>query len=125
MGRDDWDRLNRGHAESRGLPFTFYDCPGLTVERLASEVRREVSHRGAKLVVVDYLQIMATPRGTSRNDDVADLTRRVKQLAGELHVPIILLSQVNRASERSGAPEMPTLAMLRDSGPSSRTRTRC
>ena len=95
MGRDDWDRLNRGHAESRGLPFTFYDCPGLTVERLASEVRREVPHRGAKLVVVDYLQIMATPRGTSPNDDVADLTRRVKQLAGELHVPIILLSQVN------------------------------
>ena len=65
------------------------------------------------LIIVDYLQLIDGGHGKSRNDEIGDITRKLKLLAVDLNIPVILLSQLNRDSTRQAKP---SLISLRDSG---------
>jgi replicative DNA helicase len=118
---DQWRELQRGQEILDGLPIWFEYVPGLTLSRLrglAYQLRLESQRRGHPfgLLVVDYLQLMGgMPVGMSKNDFYGEITRSVKQLAGELECSILLLSQLNRNLE-SRTEKAPQMGDFRDSG---------
>lgn len=101
------------------LPLHIDSAAGITPAYLRTELRRLMRRSGqVDLVIVDYLQLMASASGrrhNSRNDDVSEITREVKRIAKELGVPILMLSQLSRAVE-AREDKRPQLADLRDSG---------
>lgn len=81
-----------------------------------SEIRSECRHQRYDVIVIDYLQLIkADRRFGNRASEVGDISKAIKALARELHVPIIVLSQLNRISEMRETKE-PTMAELRESG---------
>jgi len=97
-------------------PLKLEDCPNLTADRLAATARRAVRRNGVQLLIVDYLQLL-TPdnQRENRNAQIGLLARRLKLLARELSIPVIVLCQLNRESENRADPK-PRLSDLRDSG---------
>lgn len=80
------------------------------------EIRRECQHMGADCIIIDYLQLIKTERHyANRVSEVGDISKAIKSLAMELNRPIIVLSQLNRASEGRQTKE-PTMSELRESG---------
>ena len=92
--------------------------PGIGVMQMRNKCRRINAQRKIDLIVVDYLQIMSADiPGESRQQEVSTISRYLKQLARELECPVIVLSQLSRASEKQQAhPRRPILSDLRDSG---------
>jgi replicative DNA helicase len=90
-----------------------------TPERIASVARRHQQRYGLGLVVVDYLQLIEPPggtkRGTNRQEQVTEISKRLKGLARTLKVPVLCLSQLNRNAE-TRADKKPTMSDLRESG---------
>ncbi len=91
------------------------DNPAATVERIRARAKSIAGHAGLDLVIVDYLQLVKSPRAETRNLEVAELSRGLKLLARELRIPVVALSQLNRGPE-SRDDRMPRLSELRDSG---------
>jgi replicative DNA helicase len=91
------------------------DSPGLTVTEIRAKCRRLRRKPGLDLVVVDYLQLMNGSGQENRQQEIAMISRSLKSLARELHVPIIALSQLNRAVE-AREDKRPRLGDLRESG---------
>jgi replicative DNA helicase len=84
---------------------------------VSSKARRLKLEKGLSLVIVDYLQLMqAGGRFENRNLEIGAITRGLKQLAKELEVPVLCLSQLSRQPERRGSDHRPQLADLRESG---------
>jgi replicative DNA helicase len=84
---------------------------------MRSKARRLKADNDLKLVIVDYLQLMRSPEyADNRVQEISDISRSLKQLARELELPVIALSQLSRASEQRGGDRMPLLSDLRDSG---------
>lgn len=81
--------------------------------KLASRLKREGTPLGA--VIVDYIQLMSVGV-QNRNEDIAQISRSLKLTAGEIAVPFLVLSQLNRLSEEKGTSHRPNKAQLRDSG---------
>lgn len=93
-----------------------YNITISTGAKSVSEIRAECRHQRYDVIVIDYLQLIkADRRFSNRASEVGDISKAIKALATELHVPIILLSQLNRASEVRETKE-PTMAELRESG---------
>jgi len=94
------------------------DTPGITVGQMRSKCRKYKLEHDIKLVIIDYIQLMSAG-GTGRNDnrqqEVSDISRGLKAMARELNVPVIVLSQLNRAVE-TRADHRPMLADIRESG---------
>ena len=92
------------------------DVPSQTMLRIAANARRLKLRHGLKLVVIDYLQLIEPEnRRDPRQEQVAQISRRLKFLARELQIPVIALAQVNRASE-DRQDHRPRLSDLRESG---------
>jgi len=92
------------------------DTAGATVPEIRSKCRRHKAKYGLDLIVIDYLQLMTSPKKTdSRQQEISEITRSLKVLARELDVPILLLSQLSRAPEQR-ADHTPVMADLRESG---------
>ncbi len=94
------------------------DTTTITPSEILSKCRKLKAQHGLDMVIVDYLQLMkseAKSQDKNRQQEVADLTRSIKLAARELGVPIILLSQLNRESEKR-SDKMPQLSDLRESG---------
>ena len=94
-------------------------CPrtDITISQLRAEARRYVKNHGVKLVIVDYLQLIAGGKGTRGNRvaEVGEISRGLKKMALELDVPVLSLAQLNRAIEQDGN-RVPRLSDLRESG---------
>lgn len=91
------------------------DCTGQTVWQIASAARRMKAHEGLDLLVIDYLGKIRRPESKkSTNDSIADVSGTLKDLTGELEIPILCLHQLNRESVREGV--RPAMHQLRDSG---------
>lgn len=129
MQPDDWRRFNEAGEFIGSLPVWIDDRPGLTVLQIRAEVRRRQAEynrdatenepaRRVGLVVVDYLQLMKGRDDVqSREQEISEISRGLKGLAKELRVPVIALSQLNRAVEtRSTKDKRPQLSDLRESG---------
>lgn len=92
------------------------DTPGITIEDMRSKCRKFKLEKDIQLVIVDYLQLMTTKaRYSSREQEIAAISRTLKGIARELNVPVIALSQLNRASE-TREDRKPIMADLRESG---------
>lgn len=119
----DWDRLTSTMSIMQQAPLYIDDTAALTPTEVRARARRltrecERKHgRGLGLIVVDYLQLMQSPSAGKENraTEVADISRSLKQLAKELKVPVIALSQLNRkVDDRPG--KKPVMSDLRESG---------
>src|SRR5258706_8617177 len=90
-------------------------APGLTPLELRAKCRRLKMQHDIKLIMIDYMQLMDNPGPESRQQQISEISRGIKQVARELNVPVIALSQLNRASEgRDG--HRPRMSDLRESG---------
>jgi replicative DNA helicase len=111
-------KLNQALHELVEAPLYIDDTAGLHLMDMHAKLRRLKSERGEiGLVIVDYLQLMnGRGRFENRNQEVSALSRGMKQLAKELNVPMMVLSQLNRAVETRKDDHRPQLSDLRDSG---------
>lgn len=93
------------------------DTPGLSVLALRARARRMVAQHDIRLILVDYLQLMSAPSAAreSRQVEVSAISRGIKGLARELNIPVVCLSQLNRASEQREG-NRPRMSDLRESG---------
>jgi len=92
------------------------DTPGLTLLAMRSKARRVRERIGVEAVVIDYLQLMSSgSRVESRQLEVSEISRGIKAMARELNLPVICLSQLNRASEQREG-HRPRMSDLRESG---------
>ncbi|HUP24673.1 MAG TPA: replicative DNA helicase [Thermoanaerobaculia bacterium] len=126
----DFARLRRGNLSDREwstimdvrgrigeAPLYLDDAANPTLLEISSKVRRLQNEKGVGLVIIDYLQLMSSgARYENRTLEISAITRGLKQLAKELQVPVIALSQLSRQPERRGADHRPQLADLRESG---------
>jgi replicative DNA helicase len=116
MSDNDWNKVARRMGEVAGAPLFIDDSPNLTMMEIRAKSRRLKQRHDLKLVVVDYLQLMTSPRRVeSRQQEVAEMSRSLKLLAKELNVPVIAISQLNRGAEQR-ADKRPQLSDLRESG---------
>ena len=102
--------------EQRSAPMFIDDTPGLTLLQLRAKARRMKQQHGLNAIVIDYLQLMTSGHRTeSRQQEVSEISRGVKALARELDVPVLCLSQLNRAAEQREG-HRPRMSDLRESG---------
>jgi len=110
-----WSALSSGLGPLSEAPIFIDDTPSLTVLELRAKARRLKTQQDIQLIVVDYLQMMAPPRAENRQQEISIISRSLKALARELSIPVIVLSQLNRAVEsREG--HRPRMSDLRESG---------
>ena len=117
LGADDWPRLTSTVALLNEAPIFIDDTAGLTPLELRSRTRRLLrEHDALGLVIVDYLQLMQTAQSQeNRAIEVSIITRNLKNLAKELNVPVVVLSQLNRSLEQRPN-KRPVMSDLRESG---------
>ena len=117
LSQQQWVKTMQKMSEIGKAPMFIDDSASPTLLEVASKARRLKAEKGLELLVVDYLQLMqAGGRFENRNLEISAITRSMKQLAKELDLPILLLSQLSRAPERRGSDHRPQLADLRESG---------
>ena len=117
LSQKQWNKVIQSVKTVSRAPLFIDDSANPTLLELASKARRLKAEQGLDLVVLDYLQLMqAGGRYESRNLEIAAITRGLKQLAKELNVPVIALSQLSRQPERRTGDHRPQLADLRESG---------
>ena len=129
LSPQDWSKLTQAASFLGSCPIWIDDSPGLSIIELRAKVRRLQAEydlrdetgkktRRLGLVIVDYLQLMRGRDGAqSREQEISEISRGLKGLAKELEVPVIALSQLNRAVEtRSEKSKRPLISDLRESG---------
>lgn len=109
-------RLQKAAAELVEAPLFIDDTAGIGLMDVHAKLRRLKAEHGLGLVVIDYLQLMSTPRRENRTQEVSYLSRGLKLLAKELNVPMLVLSQLSRAPETRPGDHVPQLSDLRESG---------
>ena len=117
LGEGQWQRVATAAGQLFEAPVYVDDSASLTVTEIRAKCRRLKRQRGLDLVVVDYIQLMTggNRRTENRQQEIAEISRSLKNLARELHVPIIAVSQLNRALEQR-QDKRPMLGDLRESG---------
>ena len=114
---DDWEKLTMAIGALSEAEIYIDDTPGITVMDIRAKLRRLKKERGLGLVVIDYLQLIqgrGRP-GENRQQEVSEISRTLKQIARELEVPVIALSQLSRGVEQR-QDKRPMLSDLRESG---------
>ncbi len=113
----EWQKVHKAARDMSEARLFIDDGANPSLLELTSKVRRLKMDRGLDLVILDYLQLMqAGGRYENRNLEIAAITRGLKQLAKEVDIPVIALSQLSRQTERRGSDHRPQLADLRESG---------
>ncbi len=118
ISQQDFRNLARAAAELEDLPLYIDDTPGLTIAALRTRARRLKRQRGIGFIVIDYLQLLqgsGKAGDGNRVQEISEISRGLKQLAKELHLPVLALSQLSRAVEQR-EDKRPQLSDLRESG---------
>jgi replicative DNA helicase len=116
MSDDDWTRLARRMSEVADAPLFIDDSPNMSMMEIRAKCRRLKQRHDLKMVIIDYLQLMSSPkRVENRQQEVSEMSRSLKLLAKELEVPVVALSQLNRGPEQR-TDKKPQLSDLRESG---------
>ncbi len=117
ISRADFQNLSRASRELQDLPLFIDDTPGLTIAALRTRARRLKRRHDIGFIVIDYLQLLqGSGRGNdNRVNEISEISRGLKTLAKELHVPVLALSQLSRAVEQR-EDKRPQLSDLRESG---------
>ena len=114
----EWDKLNHKIKMLYSAPLYVDDTPSLSIFELRTKARRLVREHKVQMIIIDYLQLMNASgmKFGSREQEVSMISRSLKQLAKELEIPIIALSQLNRSVESRSDDKRPQLSDLRESG---------
>lgn len=110
----DWERMTRASEVINRWPLYIDDTPGISLRDIRAKARR-LKRSGLDVMVVDYLQLMGLPSKESRVQALGEVSRGLKQLARELDMVVIALSQLNRGVD-SRQDKRPLMSDLRDSG---------
>lgn len=111
----DWPKLVRATGMLAKAPIFIDDTPAISVLEMRAKTRRLKSEFDIGMVVVDYLQLMRGRNTDSREQEISEISRSLKAMAKELHIPVVALSQLNRSLE-SRTDKRPMLSDLRESG---------
>lgn len=115
----EWTQLHQRIDRLMRAPIFIDDTPALSILELRAKCRRLKQQHDIQMVVIDYLQLMQGDGGKgggNREQEIASISRALKNLAKELNVPVIALSQLSRAVETRGGDKRPQLSDLRESG---------
>jgi len=116
LGETDWPKLTSAAGTLSDAPIFIDDTPAITVLEMKAKSRRLKAEHGLGLIIIDYLQLMRSAGGKeSREQEISEISRSLKALAKELHVPVVALSQLNRKVE-DRTNRRPQMADLRESG---------
>ena len=117
LGKEEYGKMTLSLGRLAEAPIFIDDSPALTVLEIRSKVRRLKAEHDLALLIVDYLQLLATSgRFESRRQEIDSITRGLKALAKELSMPVIAISQLSRAPETRSGDHRPQLSDLRESG---------
>ncbi len=123
LAREDFEKITAASGTLGESRLFIDDTPALSLHEMRAKARRlQQSQQQLDLIVVDYLQLMAAApvgggrRYENRTQEVSAISRGLKALAKELHVPVLALSQLSRAPESRGGDHRPQLSDLRESG---------
>jgi len=117
LSQKQWQTIVQTVRRLSPAPLYIDDSPNPSLLEIASKTRRLRAEIGLELIILDYLQLMqAGGRYENRNLEIAAISRGLKQLAKELDMPVIALSQLSRQPERRSGDHRPQLADLRESG---------
>ena len=118
LSATEWAQLNTRVNALFNAPLYIDETSALSIFELRTKARRLVREHGVKIIIIDYLQLMTASgmRFGSREQEVSMISRSLKQLAKELCIPIIALSQLNRSVESRTDDKRPQLSDLRESG---------
>lgn len=115
LDANDWPKLTNAVARIAEHPLQFLCSSGVSLMELRSKARQLRARGELGLLIIDYLQLMDTSAAETRQLQIAELTRGLKKLAGELAIPIVILSQINRGVEQRND-KRPNLSDLKESG---------
>jgi len=117
VDREEWQGIIKVFGRLSGAPIFIDDTPGVGIMEMRAKARRLKREHGLDLLVVDYLQLMrGSGRRENRQQEISDISRSLKELAKELDIPLVALSQLSRAPEQRGGDRRPQLSDLRESG---------
>lgn len=117
VDREEWQGIIKVFGRLSGAPVYIDDTPGIGVMEMRAKARRLKREKNLDLLIVDYLQLMrGRGRYESRQQEISDISRSLKELAKELDLPVVALSQLSRAPEQRGGDRRPQLSDLRESG---------
>lgn len=115
LEEDDFTRLSEAMGVLAEAPLYIDDTPAISVLEMRTKARRLQVEQGLKLIVVDYLQLVRGRQRENRVQEVSEISMGLKNLARELKIPVLAVSQLSRAVEVRGG-QRPRLADLRESG---------
>ena len=117
LSTDEWQHLENFVTPIEGMPIVIDDQAAMKTLDFRTKAKNYVEKYGVKIIIIDYLQLMkSSEKSQNREREVAEISSTIKAVAKELNVPVIALSQLNRAVESRQGDKRPTLADLRDSG---------
>ncbi|TXK77730.1 replicative DNA helicase [Paenibacillus sp. N3.4] len=113
---DDWEKLTMAIGALSEANIYIDDSPSITVADIRAKCRRLQQEKGLGMILIDYLQLIAgRGKGDNRQQEVSEISRTLKQIARELNVPVIALSQLSRGVEQR-QDKRPMMSDLRESG---------
>ena len=115
VNEQEWARLQQALVRMTNTPLFIEDAPGMGIMELRTRARQMKREHKIGLIVIDYLQLMTAPKAERREREISMISKSLKGLAKELDVPVIALSQLNRAVEMR-LDKRPMLSDLRESG---------
>jgi len=116
LSKQDFPKFVEASRRISEIPLFIDDTPALSIAALRSRARRLQRQQGLGLIIIDYLQLLqGNTRTDNRVQEISEISRGLKALAKELHVPVIALSQLSRAVEQRDD-KRPQLSDLRESG---------
>ena len=118
MNKEDWAKLGRAAGALSQTRVFIDDSASISVTEVRSKTRRLKQEHGLDLVIVDYLQLMtgSSQRVENRTQEISQISRGLKAVAKELHLPVVAISQLSRAVEARRGDHRPQLSDLRESG---------
>lgn len=115
LSEEDFTKLSTAMGELAEAPLFIDDTPALSILEMRTKARRLQVESGVELLIIDYLQLARSRNLENRVQEVSEISQGFKNLARELKIPVLALSQLSRAVEQRGE-KRPQLADLRDSG---------
>ncbi|PYV42369.1 MAG: replicative DNA helicase [Acidobacteria bacterium] len=118
INKEEWSKLGRAAGAVSQTKMFIDDTPGISIVEMRSKARRLRAEHGLDLLIVDYLHLMSGtgPRYENRTQEISQISRGLKALAKDLNVPVLAISQLNRAVESRKGDRRPQLSDLRESG---------
>lgn len=115
LNDDEFDRINTAMGELAEAPIYIDDTPGISLMEMRTKARRLQMEHGLKVLIVDYLQLVKGRNLENRVQEVSEISQALKNIARELRIPVLALSQLSRSVESRQA-KVPQLSDLRESG---------